>query len=188
MMDDTQLRSPLLAMLLVFLAAFSLSACVTNRTFGEGGDDSAADIGLGARLLTDRSHDFSDVDVTVFEGRVLVTGTVRTEAARLALTDKASRMNLVSEVLNEVVVGGRTSVGQGARDALIDQRLGTAIVADNGIYSGNYKFSGSGGTVYLLGVAQGPDELSRVTGHAQSIDSVSNVVSHVIFVGDPRRK
>ncbi len=188
MMDHAQSRNPLAAMLLAALTALTLNACVSNRTFGEGVDDSAADISLGARLLADRSHDFSDVDVTVFEGRVLVTGTVRTEAARLALTDKASRLNLVSEVLNEVVVGGRTSVGQGTKDALVDRRLGAAIVADNGIYSGNYKFSISGGTVYLLGVAQGPDELSRVTGHAQSIDGVSNVVSHVIFVGDPRRR
>ncbi|MEM9421995.1 MAG: BON domain-containing protein, partial [Pseudomonadota bacterium] len=122
------------------------------------------------------------------EGRVLLTGTVRSEEARLALTDKASRMTLISEVLNEVIVGAGTPVGQGAKDALIDQRLSAALVADNAVYSGNYKFSISSGTVYLLGVAQGPGELSRVTGHAQAVDGVRNVVSHVIFVGDPRRR
>lgn len=174
--------------LIAALASLALSACVSNRTLGEGIDDSAADFAVKRQLLADRKHNYSDIDIAIFEGRLMLTGTVKTPEARASLTEKAERVVTVHEVLNEVIVGSRTPFRQGAMDALIDEKLGAAIVTDNGIFSGNYQIVVSNGTVYVLGVAQGPEELSRMTGHAQTIDGVRNVVSHVIFVGDPRRQ
>ena len=78
-------------------------------------------------------------------------------------------------------------MSQGRKDAFIDQKLETALIADTGVAAGNYRILVSQGTVYLLGVAQGPNELRRVTGQAQAIEGVNEVVSHVIYVRDPRR-
>ena len=174
-------RLPLLALALL------VSACVTDRSFTSGVNDTAVDISLKNALLRDVNYDTQDVDITVFEGRVLLSGTVRSVEARRDLTIKANSLTGVEEVINELIVGGRTSIPQGTRDAVIDSRLGTAMRADNGIYRNNYQFSVSNGVVYLLGVAQGPTEYDRVLGHAQSVPGVKDVVSHVVFVGDPRR-
>ncbi|WOI53521.1 BON domain-containing protein [Parvularcula sp. LCG005] len=173
--------------LTVLAIALSMTACVTNRSLGEGLDDSASNLTLKRYLFADNAHDYGDVDITVFESRLLLSGTVRTTEARRALAQKAAMVSTVDDVLNEVIVGPKTGIRQGAADALIDERLGAALLADNGVFSSNYKIAVSQGTVYLLGVAQGPEELGRVTGQAQAISGVKNIVSHVIYVGDPKR-
>ena len=174
----------------IALAAVSLSllaGCVQNRTLGEGIDDVGADLNIKQRLLRDRTIDASDVDVSVFEGRVLLAGTVPSEEHRARLVQKARGVPSVREVIDEVRIGGQTKPAQGARDAVIDTKLGTAMKADNGVYRENYQIVVSQGTVYLLGVAQGPNELDRVVGRARSVEGARDVVSHVVFVGDPRR-
>lgn len=174
-------RAALIAMALL------LSACVTDRSFGTGVADTNVDLALKNALLRDTNYDTSDIDITVFEGRVLLTGTARSLDARRDLSLKARSVVGVDEVINEVVVGPRTGLAQGARDAVIDQKMASALRADNGIYRGNYQIAVSGGVIYILGISQGPSELSRVVGHGQVIDGSRGTVPHVVFVGDPRR-
>ena len=177
---------PILCAAAVLLLA--TPACVQNRTLGEGIDDVGADLNLKRRLLTLKGTKTADVDASIFEGRLLLAGTVPSAEDHAELLAEARAIPSVREVLDEVRIGAKTSIKQGAKDTLIDEKLGAAMLADNGIYRSNYQIIVSQGTVYLLGVAQGPNELSRVTGHAQSVDGVNNVVSHVVFVGDPRRR
>ena len=177
-------------MLLRILALSALvftSACVQNRTLGDRLDDGAASLNLKSQLLFDRSLPTRDIDMTIFEGRLKLTGTVETEDDALQIEDKAKTIAQVREVINELQVLPRTTIAQGAKDAVIDNRLEAALIADTGVTAGNYRILVSQGTVYLLGVAQGPNELRRVTGQAQAIDGVKEVVSHVIYLRDPRR-
>ena len=177
-------------MLLRILALSALvftSACVQNRTLGDRLDDGAAGLNLKSQLLFDRSLPTRDIDMTIFEGRLMLTGTVETEDDALQIEDKAKTIAQVREVINELQVLPRTTIAQGAKDAVIDNRLEAALIADTGVTAGNYRILVSQGTVYLLGVAQGPNELRRVTGQAQAIDGVKEVVSHVIYLRDPRR-
>ena len=164
-----------------------LGACAQNRTLGEGIDDVGADLNLKRQLLFDRDITTADVDLTVFEGRLLLAGTVPNEESHQGLLARARSIASVREVIDEVRIGAKTSRGQGLKDAIIDEKLSAALLTDNGVYRQNYPIMVSQGTVYLLGVAQGPNELRRVTDHAATIDGVSDVVSHVAFVGDPRR-
>lgn len=173
--------------ILIVLAALTLSACVQNRTLGDRLDDSAASVNLKSKLLFDREAKTGDIDMTIFEGRLMLTGTVPTEGDSILIEEKARRIPQVREVINEILVLPRTTVGQGTRDAWIDQKLETALIADTGVTAGNYRVLVSQGVVYLLGVAQGPNELRRVTGQAQAIAGVKEVVSHVIYLRDPRR-
>ena len=175
------------ARLLLLSLAFLLSACVTNRSLESGVADTSLDLALKDALFRDTNYDTSDIDITIFERRVLLSGTARSVDARRDLSMKARSMAGVDEVINEVVVGPRTAFGQGTKDALIDQKFGWALKADNGIYRDNYQFSVSNGVIYLLGVAQGPAELDRVLGQARVIDGVKDIVPHVVFVADPRR-
>ena len=165
-----------------------LAACVQNRTLGEGIDDVGADLNLKRQLLFDGDLKTADVDLTVFEGRLLLAGTVPSEADYQGLLQRARRVGSIREVIDEVRIGPKTTRSQGAKDVVIDQKLGAALLTDNGVIRNNYQIVVSQGTVYLLGVAQGPNELERVTGHAASVDGVEGVVSHVVFVGDPKRQ
>ena len=176
------------AFLLAAAASTMIAGCATNRTFGGSVDDVAADLNLRARLFDDGLYDYSDVDLTVYEGRVLLTGTMRTREGKRHLEELALRSANVEEVMNEIFIGPKTTFNQGTSDALIDEKLGFALLADNGVYRANYQIAVSGGIVYILGVSQGPAELTRVTDHARNIRGVRKVISHVLYVGDPRRQ
>lgn len=177
----------MLLRILAIASLFLTMACVQNRTIGDRIDDSAAGLNLKSRLLFDREAKSGDIDMTIFEGRLLLTGTVRSEADAEHIIGKARTIPQVREVISEIKVAPRTTFGQGTRDALIDNRLEAALIADTGVKAGNYRILVSQGTVYLLGVAAGPGELQRVTAQASTIEGVNEVVSHVIYLRDPRR-
>lgn len=166
----------------------ALSGCVTNRSFGGGVDDISSDITLKTRLLNDDKYNYNNVDIVVFEGRMMLTGTMSSEAGISRAGDLAGRSDKTYEVINELIVGQKTSFRQGTSDAFIDEKLGLVLRADDSVIRNNFQFAVSEGVIYILGVAQNPSELNRVTEHARHIRGVKKVVSHVLFVGDPKRK
>jgi len=150
-----------------------LSACATSI------DDARADANLKGRLFSDREHDYGDLDITIYGGRLMLTGSMRTQEGRAHAVDIARRTPNIDEVVDEIVVGDPTGMGQGARDAYIDERLEVLLLSDGGVKRTNYEIAVSDGAVYLLGVARTQAELERVVGHARTISGVERVVSHV---------
>ena len=172
----------------IIVAALIITAgCAQNRTPGGIVDDATADATVKTQLLRDGLYDYSDVDLTLFEGRLMLTGTMRTQEGKEHVAALGRRANQVTQVINEIVLAEKTGYRQGAKDALIDRQLATALLTDTGVIRQNYQFAVSNGVVYLIGVAQGPTELTRATEQARRIDGVKRVVSHVIYVGDPSR-
>lgn len=131
-----------------------------------------------------RSTDmFGKLNLTVNQGRVLVTGVVqnpedRVEAIRLAWQPKG-----VKQVINEVRVGNSNTVGSFAQDTWIAGQLRTRLTFDKNIQSINYSIEVVQGTVYLMGVAQNQDELDRVIRVARRIKGVKEVISYTKLAG-----
>ncbi|MBB5517696.1 BON domain-containing protein [Amphiplicatus metriothermophilus] len=167
--------------LLAAALALAACACASSRTLGGTFSDMATGSELSAILVADREFDYSDVDVTLYEGRVMLTGTMRSEEGRRKLLANAWKADGVKQVIDEVLIADKTSVGQGLEDARIDQALRARLLSDRGVKSANYKFSVSQGVVYILGVARDEVELDRVLNHARSIAGVEKVVSHAVY-------
>lgn len=175
-MRSTVLRAGLLA-----LALSGLAACASSRTLGGSVGDLETDAALKSVLFADRKHDYGDVDLTVYEGRVMLTGTMRTEEGRKKLVENAWKAEGVKQVIDEIVIAGKTSLGQGFEDARIDQTLRAKLVANDDVTSRNYKIAVSRGVVYLLGVARDEEELQETLAAARMIAGVEAVVSHVVY-------
>jgi osmotically-inducible protein OsmY len=127
-----------------------------------------------------------DLDATLYDGRVLVTGRVPSEDWHQEGIRRTWQVKGVKEVYDEVEVGPGTSFGQDARDTLVSTRLRSAMLADGNVRSINYTVTTVNGTVYLIGSARGQSELDRVTDYARNIANVRRVVSYVrIRPGDP---
>ncbi len=167
--------------LLVALLLALASACASSRNLDSSVSDIGADSELKAVLFADRKHDYSDVDLTVFEGRLLLTGTMRSEDGRQRLVENAWKAGGVKQVIDEVVVGGRTSIGQGFEDSRIEASLRTKLVFDGGVRSGNFKIAVSKGVVYLLGATISERSLSEAIELARTTGGVEKVVSHVLI-------
>ena len=173
-------------------AAAGVASVAQERSIGDGFDDFASDLEIKQKYaeveLDAERRPFKDVDVTVYEGRVLLTGTAvsdqdRNEAKKLAWT--ASH---VAEVIDEIVVGPKTTRSQGLNDGWIDSKLRAKLTADRKVKALNYEIAVSQGAVYVLGLARSQEELDRLTDYARTLRGVRKVVSHVQFVTDPDRR
>lgn len=126
---------------------------------------------------------FGKLNLTVNQGRVLVTGVVqnpedRVEAIRLAWQPKG-----VKQVINEIRVGNSSSFGSFAQDTWIAGQLRTRLTFEKYVQSINYSIEVVQGTVYLMGVAQDQQELDRTIGIARRIKGVKEVISYVKLAG-----
>lgn len=160
-------------------AALALSACASSRTLGGSISDISADTQLKGVLLADRTHDYADVDLTVYEGTLLLTGTMRSAEGRDALLANAWKASGVDKVIDEIIIGDKTSFGQGVEDSRIEAALRARLIADGDVKSGDFKIAVSNGAVYLLGAARDEAQIARATQIASGLSGVSRVVSHV---------
>ena len=125
------------------------------------------------------------IDVEVYEGRVLLTGTTtKTKLAdqAVALSWKADG---VKEVINEIQLSKSSTVANYAKDTWITTQLTTKLNLDEDVLSINYAIETVNGTVYLIGIAQDKKELGRVIAHAGNVQYVRNVVNHVRIKDPP---
>lgn len=128
---------------------------------------------------------FRKLNLTVDQGRVLITGVVqnpehRVEAVRLAWQPKG-----VKQVINEIRVADSDGVEGYARDTWITAQLRTKMTFHRDIQSINYSIDTVQGIVYLMGVARNQAELDLVTETARGIKGVKQVISYVKMLGEP---
>jgi len=188
--------------LVLLLAAGSLGGCVVAAVgaAGAGGgyalsqerslSDTAHDAGIHA-ALSQSWHQYNvkladDLDSTVYEGRVLVTGTVPSEDWHQEAIKRAWQTDGVKEVYDQIQLSPSEGFMQDMSDTTISSKLKADLVADGDVKSINYTVTTVKGVVYVMGSARSQAELNRVIDYARNIANVKNVVSYVqIRTGEP---
>lgn len=120
-----------------------------------------------------------NLDITVYEGRVLLTGSVQNPDWRDQAVKITWQVDGVKEVYNEIEVGPPSTTMDDLADTKISTQLRSDILTDGDIRSVNYIITTSDHVVYLIGQARSPAELNRVTDYARNIANVKRVVSYV---------
>lgn len=182
------------------LILLSLSACAPAIVGGAGVGvvQATSERGIGG-FFTDTAiqgrinkHWFdSDADIskrldlTVNEGRVLITGQARDQEQKLNATRLCWEVDGVKEVINEASVEGSTTISTYAKDLWITTKLRTFMLFDGDIAGRNYTIDTVKKVVYLMGYARNQQELDRVTTHASTVDGVERVVSYARVGTEP---
>ncbi|NKB20381.1 MAG: BON domain-containing protein [Alphaproteobacteria bacterium] len=174
-------------------AVVGAGASVATAASEERGLNNAArDLAIRGRInalwLDHNETLLAKADISISEGRVLLTGLVPNQKMRGDAVRLAWKAAGVKEVINEIQVTSSGGTSGFTRDSWISTKLKTRLTLDNQVVSINYSFDTVGGTVYLMGIAQNAAELERVRNHARQIKYVRRIVSHVILKNDPRRK
>jgi len=199
----TRMRARGVVAALMMVAALSLGGCA-GAVVGAGATAGTAAVqerGLDgaivdARIQTTLNHGWLEYDKSLFphlassvyEGRVLLTGVVKTEDQRGEIVRQAHVIRGVREVINEILVDPSGTTGTFARDSWISTQLRTKLLFDRDVLAINYSVETVRHTVYLFGVAQDKQELDRVINYARNTEYVSRVVNHVLLKTDPRRR
>lgn len=129
---------------------------------------------------------FRKLDLTIMEGRVLITGSVQNAQQREDAVRFAWQAPGVRQVINEIRLEPSGGISGYTKDSWIITQLRTKLIGDREVESINYKFDSDKGTIYLIGVARDQSELDRVIAHARNISYVTEVVSYVRLRSDPR--
>lgn len=179
--------------LIALSTTLALAGCVgvtlnpQERSLSRAVDDLNTQAELNARLLGESGSLFANVNTTVIEGRVHLSGTVRTHDERITATRLAWATPNVREVANDIEVTEEAGIGDIAEDLWISTQVRARILTDRSIRDGNYTIDTQNGVVYILGIAQDRGEVDRVLSHARSVPEARRVVNHVVMKDDPRR-
>jgi len=191
----TRLRTPLKHAALrtrlacAVLAAASLSACAPlllgtavggalmatdRRTSGTQVEDKAIELKTSNRFrdaFGNRAH----INVNAYNRMVLLTGEVPTEADRLTAEQIASRVENAGPIVNQLIVGGNSSLGSRSNDVLLASKVRATLVDARDIVSNAFDIIVERGEVYLMGIVS-EREANRAAELTASIEGVKKVV------------
>ena len=159
-----------------------------ERGFKGGIDDTVIRASINGLWFDHDEEMYRKVTLSISEGRVLLTGRVKSEQMMFDAVRLAWKAEGVKEVINEIQVNDHGGIGAFFRDNWISARLKAKLAFDDSVSSINYSIDTVSGVVYLFGIARDRDEMLRVTNHAKDLDYVRKVVSHIWLRTDSRRK
>jgi osmotically-inducible protein OsmY len=160
-------------------AAVGATVAAQERPVSAAVDDTVIQGKIDKALFQYDKQIFQRVDISVVEGKVLLTGIVPEPTDRLDAARLSWQVDGVKEVINEIEVKDVSSLTDAARDSWISAKLRSKITFDSQIRSINYTIDTVNRTVYLMGVAMSQEELDRVIGHARQVDYVRRVIPYV---------
>lgn len=163
-------------------------AVAQERTVGDAVDDTTILAQIKHFYLQKDVNDlFPNVEIKVVEGVVLLTGNVDKVDTQIEAVRLAWQASGVREVINEIQISDKSGFLNYAQDVWISTQVRTRLLLSKNIKSVNYSVITVNQTVYMMGIAQDRDELSRAMNVASTTSYVKQVVNHVRLKDDPRR-
>lgn len=154
-------------------------AAVQEKTMGEAVDDATTSSEIKTRLLASEAGDFTEVDVEVSTGLVLLTGRVNTPEERVEAERLAWLSTRALDVANEIQIERPGGFVANVSDEVITARVRSRLVGSSSVRSVNFNVETYDGVVYLMGLARTEEELRRAAEEASYVGGVQRVVSYI---------
>lgn len=129
---------------------------------------------------------FSGIEITVYNGRVLLTGVVENEKIKKDAILLAKNVSGVKEVIDGMNITGEDGVSEYTRDGWMTTKLKTALYADEDVFAPNYLVKTFDKIIYIFGTAQTKEEMKKVTDYAYDITGVRKVVNLIEVTKAPQ--
>jgi len=164
----------------------AVAASSTDKGLSTSVSDNLIATKLNDKFLQTDASLFVDVDVSVNNAAILMTGKVKTPEEKVLATKLAWEVRGVREVVNEIQVVDRSSLKDVAKDLAAGAQLRGKLIADPDVSSMNFSIDVVNGTVFLSGVAADAEEMNRVVGHARELRFAQKVVNYIVLRDDLR--
>lgn len=148
-----------------------------RRTTGTLIDDKSLILGLESALLQDPQMESAHVNVTSFNGQVLLTGEVPHEGLKKRAEEISRQDTRVRNVFNELAIAAPSSVLARSNDLLITGKVKTSLfgVDIEGFDPTRVNVTTERGIVYLMGIVT-EDEANGATDVVRRVGGVLKVV------------
>lgn len=165
----------------LFFGAASSATTTVAEERGVGG--AFSDTSIRSRITMKWATTSPDllplVEITVREGRVLLSGTVDKPEQQIEAIRLSWEVSGVKEVIDKMDVGEGNGFFGYMGDSWLTTKMRTAMLADRDIRSVNYTIKTVRGVMYIMGIALSTKELERVITRARNMAGVERVVSYV---------
>ena len=144
-----------------------------RRTTGTQLEDESIEFKAAARVreLATLGH----VNLTSYNRNVLITGEVPSENEKAAVEAAVARVENVRGVVNELGIGGNSSLGSRSTDTIIAGKVKATMVDAKDLHANAFKVVSERGIVYLMGRVT-EREAARGAELASSVSGVQKVV------------
>ena len=140
-----------------------------------------------AFFSTNYDEIFSKIKIIVFEGKVLLVGTVKDESFKNSAVLIVKNINGVKEVANYIVIG-KESVIDYLKDTRISIEFKAKLLTDKDISEVNYSSTTENRILYIIGVSQNQEELDKVLFHASNVPGIKKIINLVVDKNSNERK
>ena len=151
-----------------------------DRSLGTVVDDATIKVNVAAKFLNAGNNLFVDVNTTVLEGRILLTGLVDTQEVRIEALRLVWEVEGVREVINEIEIGNRESLKDYANDLWINTQAKGVAAKTIGLRAVAYNFETINGKIYVAGVTRRPEQMEAMIEALRSIKGVKEITNYVI--------
>ena len=152
-----------------------------DRSFGTVVDDATIKVNIAAKFINSQDNLFVNVNTTVLEGRVLLTGIVDNQEIRIDAIRRVWEVEGVNEVANEIQIGDRSGLKEYAQDVWITTQIKGLAAKTIGLRSFAYNFETIQGKVYVAGITSRKEHLDDLIDAIKTVKGVTEVVNYVIL-------
>ena len=161
-------------------AATGMVVAEGDRSLGTVVDDATIKINIAAKFISSSDNLFIDINTTVLEGRVLLTGLVDNQEIRIDAVRRVWEVEGINEVVNEIQVGNRSSLKEYAEDVWITTQVKGLAAKTLGLRSIAFNFETIRGKVYIAGITTRPEQLENLIQAIKGVKGVIEIVNYVI--------
>ncbi|MDC3132036.1 BON domain-containing protein [Pelagibacteraceae bacterium] len=152
-----------------------------DRSLGAVVDDTTIKINIAGKFLNAGNNLFVDINTTVLEGRVLLTGLIDNQELRIEAVRLVWEIEGVKEVINEIEIGDRESIKDYAKDLWINTQARGIAAQTIGLRAVAYNFETINGKIYIAGITTKPDQLDTLIESLKTIKGVKEIVNYVVI-------
>ena len=156
--------------------ATAVTAANDRRTLGAQIDDKNVVL-KAQRALAEHpaTAEGSNINVTSYNGMVLLTGQTRSEQVRAQAEALVRPIDGVHTVQNQIRIGNTTAMTTRTRDGWISTKVKTQLLADEQVSGLNIKVVTENAEVFLMGIVN-EQEAAKAVNIARHVEGVARVI------------
>ncbi|GAB4289555.1 MAG: division/outer membrane stress-associated lipid-binding lipoprotein [Thiohalomonadaceae bacterium] len=163
-------------------AAGAVAVADDRRTTGTIIDDQGIELKIGKAIndnaeLREQTH----INITSFNGVVLLSGEAATAAQRRQVEKLAAAVAKVRRVVNHIIIGPVSSLASRSRDSWLTTKVKSQLLGDKDVPGNQIKVLTEAQTVYLMGMVtrnQG-DRAGEIARHTSGVKRVVKLFEYV---------
>ena len=163
---------------IVVSTAGSLVGNATTSTRGFSGtiEDTYLMSKIVSKITLMKLSNFSNITVSVNNGKVLLAGNIENQEKRLELIKKVWWIDGVEEVYNELEIGPPISFSEKTEDFIFEAKIEKRLLFEPGIFTNNYSVDVVNGNVYVMGISSDIEEKTKVENFLNNMNDIKKLI------------